>query len=718
MPSGRKVFFRNQRSLFVLLMVVVCVSAVHARCVDSSEVNGFKVRNVRFKSLFGRTPDTLRQLLDSHRGEFYSAARASQYINEIVAYHDKDPAQQKLEQLIANKLKLSLKGGVTELHCVEPRSPDECKEALGDSSECVDVTIGRYFVEIDALNSSPYLLLFPKNAMTALYSAFPRPLLALNPALDIDRDRRFGPTLGVDTATDLLDLRKLFASTREPLTKTPKSTTGSVDDGLDISVPTSDTGPDDTFTTVAPKNDVQLLFKMVGKKSLNHDFYDATLNLNLAHRAALSRVQNLALEALFDFKHLPRGEDEFLRNAAGVRIHTDVRLKTPGVKILNLAGQYQWSDNRFLGRDGGFQRTTENSFTFHALADGNIARGLFRAAVWADGTNVDLNKDWYRRFLIRAGYGKEIAVTRRRRIHKIAPTELGLECWSAFAEEPKTNDQTIGLEAIAGAGKSWGDLPEHARFFAGRPPGQFLHDDLNAETTTSFPSGPIIRSLGRSQGTIRSLGGTSFWHANLNVAIPIRGWSRPLIPHEWVTASAVRPDDKEFFGHIPSGDLVCRDLKSVIKTLVGVSGINLMVNQQARDELTENEKRDLRLRGVEHRSPEEETRLQTAEALLSAAKTRVRPQIEEIFVHDILPVTNFIADHANIIAVKPLLMFDVASLNAQTGLGSVRRWSAGGGLQLDVVLARFEVGYLAALKRGDGDPKGSLVARLVLKRLF
>jgi hypothetical protein len=37
---------------------------------------------------------------------------------------------------------------------------------------------------------------------------------------------------------------------------------------------------------------------------------------------------------------------------------------------------------------------------------------------------------------------------------------------------------------------------------------------------------------------------------------------------------------------------------------------------------------------------------------------------------------------------------------------------------LDVVLARFEFGYMATMNRAPRDPRGNFIARLVLKRFF
>jgi len=109
-----------------LFFTLLCAAAsIRAQCVDSSQVNNFKVRNVKLKTLFGLIPKDLATRLANHRGDSYSADKASQYMNEVRQYYATDPAQQKYEQLIANKLKLSVKAGRTWLECVEPIDPSQ-----------------------------------------------------------------------------------------------------------------------------------------------------------------------------------------------------------------------------------------------------------------------------------------------------------------------------------------------------------------------------------------------------------------------------------------------------------------------------------------------------------------------------------------------------------------------------------------------------------------
>jgi hypothetical protein len=42
----------------------------------------------------------------------------------------------------------------------------------------------------------------------------------------------------------------------------------------------------------------------------------------------------------------------------------------------------------------------------------------------------------------------------------------------------------------------------------------------------------------------------------------------------------------------------------------------------------------------------------------------------------------------------------------------------GGGLQFNVVVAKFEAGYMRTVRRLPGDERGNFVVRLVFERLF
>jgi hypothetical protein len=63
-------------------------------------------------------------------------------------------------------------------------------------------------------------------------------------------------------------------------------------------------------------------------------------------------------------------------------------------------------------------------------------------------------------------------------------------------------------------------------------------------------------------------------------------------------------------------------------------------------------------------------------------------------------------------------MFDVGRDRMRGAIDDRTRFDAGGGLQIDLVLARIEIGYVAALRPLPGDGRGNFVARLFMKRFF
>lgn len=721
--------------LLLFLTVACWTSTARAQCVDSSEVNGFKVRSINLKALFGLVPKNLAAQLDAHRGDSYSANKASEYMEEIRVFFASDPAQAKYEELIANKLKVSVKAGQTWLSCVKKVDANECRQAFPESSECIDVTLKRYFVDVDALNASPYLMLLPRG-FAAYYGAMPKALLALNPDFDAFQDKQFGPGPSIDTVTDLLDLSKVLSS--EPsatvAAAAPTPQVISADDQLTI-----ETGSGQALVkseeppVQVPARDTKLLLRIRGQKSLTERYYDAGTGLSFTRTRPFKMFQDMEVNFGFNGSRRPQGDSDFFKNAAWLDFNTNLRFASTTIRLLNLGGGYRWSRNQLFSGDSRVpgEVNSESSVKLRALADGTLKGGLARAATWFESNAFQHGPGSYQRFAALVGYGKEFVIPRRKDFHKITPASLGgRECWTSYtdlkANQMRKNESTVGLEVLAGMGHTWGDVPRYARFFAGSPPGQFLYDELSNANTVRFPFGPLMRSLGENQGGAGNVfgvkrGGTSYWHANVNVAIPISAWSRPLIPHdEWVGVGKRAEGDKEFAeaaDRVPVGAPICVDLKATVKTLVRVTGQTLMLSQQARDKLTEAQKKDLRLANKPDRTPEEDARLAVATAAFEQNKKDVTGPIGDMFDNEILPITDFIADHANIIAVKPLLLFDVAHLRP-SGTINETRYGAGGGLQIDIVMARFELGYVSTLNRAPGDPRGNFFGRLVLRRLF
>jgi hypothetical protein len=151
--------------------------------------------------------------------------------------------------------------------------------------------------------------------------------------------------------------------------------------------------------------------------------------------------------------------------------------------------------------------------------------------------------------------------------------------------------------------------------------------------------------------------------------------------------------------HFEGQDIKLNDLLEnfTIKTAIGTIGANLL------DPIIEELMR-------------QDPNLTEDEAAIKGAPL-AEAKAKEIVDRDVAPNIRFIARHANLFAVKPLLMFDYAQIGGTSG-GSLRRYAAGGGVQLVVVLARAEIGYMRTLTRVTGEPTGNVVFRLTFQNLF
>lgn len=234
-------------------------------------------------------------------------------------------------------------------------------------------------------------------------------------------------------------------------------------------------------------------------------------------------------------------------------------------------------------------------------------------------------------------------------------------------------NQTIGVEIIGGAGHASAATPAYAQFFGGNPPGQFLYDGSDAVTLRNLPSGPILRSFGENEAHLAgggrlTNGGDTFWHVNLNVTIPIRPLSMSLIPNELTDIEG------------PDGLI---SIKRLLKRQINVTGPSM-------------------LRAV-----------LKSEGMSDAEAER---QARRVF-QEITPATSFLIDDANVYSLKPLLMFDAAGLSDRNGRSET--WlAAGGGLQLTIVTAKLEAGYMHTISGPQQGHGGNAFVRLVFQNLF
>ncbi len=380
-------------------------------------------------------------------------------------------------------------------------------------------------------------------------------------------------------------------------------------------------------TTIAREKS-QFQIAADGRKSFEHSFYDANALLDFSTSNPGKFLEQLALDARYAGSEIPQAENTYSRQAGQIGLTARLRPRAGLIETLMLGGNYQFSENRFTD-DERRESTNEHKAEFRALVDGRAGDAFVRAAFWSEAAWPDRGSS-YGRIAALAAVEKEFLLGK---------------------------NQTIGVEAIAGGGRTW-SAPSYAKFYGGNSERNFLYDNLDSTALSRFPNGPMIRSFGEGQASGRNSdgrGSTSYWHLNLNLSLPIPALSAPLIPDEEIAPGL--------------------SLKRLLKNKAGDSVAYYAVQ-------LENE-------GF---SPEE------ALAKAKAMYGEVRPAIE------------FIADRANVYSLKPLLLFDMA------GQDDRRLQTAfGGGLQLTIVTAKMEVGYMETLSGGDS---GNFFARIIFQNIF
>ncbi len=229
----------------------------------------------------------------------------------------------------------------------------------------------------------------------------------------------------------------------------------------------------------------------------------------------------------------------------------------------------------------------------------------------------------------------------------------------------------VDLEINGGLGYTWGTAPAYNQFYVGNERSGFLYSNLKSEQLQTFPGGPVIRSLGEQEGGFNTSsglvsGGSSYWHLNLNFSVPIARWSSPLIPDIVI--------DEE------TGSTARRKIKGQVNFAKSLIQIDLVDNHGFSEEAAD-----------------------------SAA--------ERIIAKDIRPAINYLADRANVYSIKPVLYFDLAQLNKH-GLENKLWGAAGAGLQLNIVNAKLDLGYMQTLFPFSDKSKGNFLLRFTVQDFY
>ena len=241
-----------------------------------------------------------------------------------------------------------------------------------------------------------------------------------------------------------------------------------------------------------------------------------------------------------------------------------------------------------------------------------------------------------------------------------------------YAVSLGSGHSTVDMETILSYGYTWKTPPAYNEYFAGNTFSNFLYTPLNSFTNMPFPQGPVIRSLGEKEGGIPAQsntisGGTSYWGINLTFSIPVSKWAQPLIPDILIQES-------------PRRITLRSAIKGQVTTAKSAIADDLAINGGLSDD----------------------------EADATA---------ERIVNKDIRPTINYLSDQANIYSIKPVIFFDIGQLKKRNI--DNRLWTAAGaGLQINIVNARLEIGYIQTLLPKVDDSKGNFLIRFIVQNFY
>lgn len=381
------------------------------------------------------------------------------------------------------------------------------------------------------------------------------------------------------------------------------------------------------------------------RKSLQHSYYGLDATLQYSHRFRSDSTLSVNLLALINASEDPLLE---LKNR---QFQTAIRGGIKGAFNHNFlhgyhAGIYwRYLKTNLAHLTNPAAYISENAYGMYALMDGRAGKGFSRLAVWLDAAHPQhptLN-DHYQRLVSRLAYA----------------VSLG------------NNHSQVDIETQAGFGYTWSEAPQYHQFYAGNQPVPFLYEPVHSMRHTTIPAGPLMRSLGERTGSFgynNHTGGQTFWHLNLNLAIPVKAFSKPLIPDVLIQEE-------------PREITLRSALKSQAKTVENFIIEDLIENKgYPNDEATEKH----------------------------AAR---------IVNRDIRPTLNFLADKANVYSIKPVLLSDLAGMKDHHGHYATW-WGAGLGLQLNIVVARFEASYMHTFAPSSFNRRGNFFMRISVQNFY
>jgi hypothetical protein len=660
---------RNGRHFLCALLLAACAIARPAfaqTCDDSvPEDARFVYRNVLAQSRGRAFPG-----LPIKPGESYTEAGIKTAMDTV-----------RGEIRETQNAELDVRNAVSVLYitrCVVVVPQAECNLAFKQPN-CVDVTIQPRYLNFEVPSRNAVAEQMPQS-LTPRLKGTADPALLLAPRVGMKHDNALGAMETVGFSTDIFAVASALRGT-----------------------PAKDQG-------------ARLVVDGEGGRSLNKNFYTAAAGLGasarrrghvleqwtLGTRFSADRKPIAALSGVMGSQPLASTFDtmaplltNMLRTGGTMQFRSPFGLPDeasgatglpPGYEnstwrdLLHTVGVGFWvrhASNRLESRVR--EHVTENGMEGRLILDGRFWRYRVRpenlpAGIVADRAHTSYNG--VARLAIWGDAGRpEDGTTYRRLLSRFTTQfDFARRYTEALEDDPNIrieNYESISLELSVGGGKLWNPAPLYAQFYGGNSFSDLLYDSPDTIFNADMPQGPLFRAVGIRQLAVvengSAAGGTAFWHANATLAIPFRKWTRALIPTEVIT-----DDDGTVLG----------SLRQLFK--------NQATSAQSFTQAA------LANRGM---TPDD-----------AAAEAK------RIF-HAVRPGFHFLADQAPLVALKPLVLFDVARIYSPV-LSDKARLGVGVGAQLTIVVAKMEAGYVLNVNRRPGEPYGNMLVRLVFRKLF
>ncbi len=452
-----KLILKNKNCLLVLFIIfMLCSKAFGQReeCIEIAPDQNFTVRSV---SIMGRwVPEKLKTR-----------------VNELIGVGGpfSDSRVSAAQALISEELKASenhfppqLSGAVavsfiTVTYC-----------AVADAPAEVAVIIYPRYTRIDLFNIGNNFLPVPRSPKPTFYEKVPPVLLAFSPIIGFNNDRRFGPSIAVQTVTDLLHVTDLSKGSKK----------------------------------------IKLNVGIEARKSFTTDFYNFGGGLELTQPAVSGKGLGWGLGMNFLNKAQPLGKGKYNYKNFKVEGALQGSVKLPFIKTYFAGGSLYNLTDVFDTLPSKSAQNSEKGFGLFLFTDGFVKKNFGRLGLWFNYGLPKESKTSYQRLSAKIAYGTSLKT--KKDSHQTFEVEAIAGSGFAWGGVPVYSQFYAGNTATNFLYDPIGTTRNDAM-----PEGPIVRS-IGEKEGTLFPSSGRIK------------GGTSYWHLNLNFSIPIQRWSRPLIP--------------------------------------------------------------------------------------------------------------------------------------------------------------------------------------------